>query len=149
VNTAGGSCWPVILAAGLGTRMRSRTPKVLHQLLGRPMLGYIVDAALEVAGRQPVIVYSPAVVAIRDVFAGAAEFALQDEPRGSGDALRAGLQAVAPDAAEVLVLNGDVPLLDPALLTALLEARREDHAAISVLTVDAVDPRRLGRVVRD
>jgi bifunctional UDP-N-acetylglucosamine pyrophosphorylase/glucosamine-1-phosphate N-acetyltransferase len=129
--------------------MRSRTPKVLHPLLGRPMLRYIVDAAWEVTGRRPVIVYSPAVAAICDAFADAAEFALQDEPRGSGDALRAGLTAVPDEAREVLVLNGDVPLIDPALLSELLEVRREDEAAISVLTVDAVDPRRLGRVVRD
>jgi bifunctional UDP-N-acetylglucosamine pyrophosphorylase/glucosamine-1-phosphate N-acetyltransferase len=113
------------------------------------MLAYIVDAARDAAGRRPVLVYSPPVAAICDVFADEAEFALQDEPRGSGDALRAGLSAVPEDAAEVLVLNGDVPLLDPDLLTELIEARREDAAAIAVLTVDAVDPRRLGRVVRD
>ena len=149
VTSADQPCWPVILAAGLGTRMRSRTPKVLHPLLGRPMLAYIVDAAREATGRRPVIVYSPPVAAIRDVFADEADFALQDEPRGSGDALRAGLTAVPDDAREVLVLNGDVPLIDAALLSELLDVRREDEAAISVLTVDAVDPRRLGRVVRD
>jgi bifunctional UDP-N-acetylglucosamine pyrophosphorylase/glucosamine-1-phosphate N-acetyltransferase len=129
--------------------MRSRTPKVLHPLLGRPMLAYIVDAARETTGRQPVIVYSPPVAAILDAFNGQAQFALQDEPRGSGEALRAGMTAVPHSAREVLVLNGDVPLLDPALLADLLDVRREDEAAISVLTVDAVDPRRLGRVVRD
>lgn len=142
-------CWPVILAAGLGTRMHSRTPKVLHPLLGRPLLGYIVDAAREATGRRPVIVYSPPVAAIRDVFAADADFALQDAPRGSGDALRAGVNAVPEDAGEILVLNGDVPLIDPALLADLLAVRREDEAAISVLTLDAVDPRRLGRVMRD
>ena len=129
--------------------MRSRTPKVLHPLLGRPMLGYIADAAREVTGRRPVIVWSPPVAAIRDAFAGEADFARQDEPRGSGDALRAGLMVVPEDAREVLVLNGDVPLVDPALLAELLDVRREDEAAISILTVDAVDPRRLGRIVRD
>jgi len=142
-------CWPVILAAGLGTRMGSRVPKVLHPLLGRPMLAYIVDAANSATGHEPVIVYSPAVAVIRDAFATGVQFALQDEPRGSGDALRAGLTGVPDDVSEVLVLNGDVPLLDAALLADLLEARREDEAAITVLTVDAVDPRRLGRVVRD
>ena len=129
--------------------MRSSTPKVLHPLLGRPMLAYIVDAARQATGQRPVIVYSPAVAAIRDAFADGADFAVQDEPRGSGDALRAGLSAVPANAADVLVLNGDVPLIDPDLLSDLLDVRREDAAAISVLTVDAVDPRRLGRVVRD
>jgi bifunctional UDP-N-acetylglucosamine pyrophosphorylase/glucosamine-1-phosphate N-acetyltransferase len=144
-----GSTTAVILAAGLGTRMRSHLPKVLHPLLGRPMLAYMVDAAVEATGRRPVVVWSPAVSAVRDAFAGTAELARQDEPRGSGDALRAGLAAVADDAREVLVLNGDVPLIDPALLSELLDVRREDEAAISVLTLDAIDPRRLGRVVRD
>src|SRR4029078_5732159 len=105
------TCWPVILAAGLGTQMRSRTPKVLPPLLGRPMLAYIVDAARDAAGRRPVIVYSPPVAAICDVFADEGELALQDQPRGSGDARRAGVSAVPEDATEVLVLNGDVPLL--------------------------------------
>ena len=143
------SCRPVILAAGLGTRMKSRTPKVLHPVLGRPMLAYIADAAQEATGQRPVIVWSPAVPAVRDAFEGVADLALQDEPRGSGDALRAGLAAVPAGAREVLVLNGDVPLIEASLLRELLEVRREDAAAISVLTVDAVDPRRLGRVVRD
>jgi bifunctional UDP-N-acetylglucosamine pyrophosphorylase/glucosamine-1-phosphate N-acetyltransferase len=143
------ACWPVILAAGLGTRMKSRRPKVLHPLLGRPMLAYIVDAAVEVTGRKPVVVYSPAVAAVRDAFADRATFALQDEPRGSGDALHAAITAVPDDAREVLVLNGDVPLVDADLLSDLLDVRREDEAAISVLTVDAVDPRRLGRILRD
>jgi bifunctional UDP-N-acetylglucosamine pyrophosphorylase / glucosamine-1-phosphate N-acetyltransferase len=129
--------------------MRSRTPKVLHPLLGRPMLGFMIEAAREVTGRPPVVVYSPPVAAIRDAFAVEAEFALQDEPRGSGDALRAGLTAVPEDAREILVLNGDVPLIEASLLTELLEVRREDQAAISVLTVTAQDPRRLGRIVRD
>jgi len=147
--TAGGpGLVPVILAAGLGTRMRSGLPKVLHPLLGRPMLAYVAEAARLATGRQPVIVYSPATAAIRDVLAGQAEFALQDEPRGTGDALRAGLAAVPLDATVLLVLNADVPLIEGALLAELLEVRAEDEAAIAMLTVDAVDPRRLGRVVR-
>jgi bifunctional UDP-N-acetylglucosamine pyrophosphorylase/glucosamine-1-phosphate N-acetyltransferase len=113
------------------------------------MLAYVLDAAADAAGRSPVVVYSPAVAALCEVFAGRAEFALQDEPRGSGDALRAGMAAVSDGADEVLVLIGDVPLLSAELLVDLLEVRREDAAAISVLTVDAVDPRRLGRVLRD
>jgi bifunctional UDP-N-acetylglucosamine pyrophosphorylase / glucosamine-1-phosphate N-acetyltransferase len=128
--------------------MRSGLPKVLHPLLGRPMLAYVAEAARVATGRQPVIVYSPATAAICDVLAGQAEFALQDEPRGTGDALRAGLAAVPSDASVLLVLNADVPLIEGELLAELLEVRAEDEAAIAMLTVDAIDPRRLGRVVR-
>ena len=104
----------VVLAAGLGTRMKSRTPKVLHPLLGRPMLAYVLDAArAATGGGRPVVVYSPPTSAVRDAFSGEAEMALQAEPIGTGDALRAGLVAVLADADEVLVLIGDVPRIHP------------------------------------
>ncbi len=142
----------VVLAAGLGTRMRSATPKVLHHLCGRPMLAYLLDAwaatADGAAGPPPIVVYSPPVEAIRAAFAGRATFALQDEPRGSGDAVRAAMAAVPPDATEILVLNGDVPLVTGADLDAILEARRADDAAVALASVFAADPDQLGRVVR-
>jgi bifunctional UDP-N-acetylglucosamine pyrophosphorylase/glucosamine-1-phosphate N-acetyltransferase len=142
----------VVLAAGLGTRMRSETPKVLHQLCGRPMLAYVLDAWVSTqdgaAGGRPIVVFSPAVAALIDVFADRAVFALQDEPRGTGDAVGAAL-AIVPDAAtEILVLSGDVPLVTGSDLDAILEARREDDAAIALASVFAADPAELGRVVR-
>ncbi|HET9755245.1 MAG TPA: bifunctional UDP-N-acetylglucosamine diphosphorylase/glucosamine-1-phosphate N-acetyltransferase GlmU [Candidatus Limnocylindrales bacterium] len=155
----------VVLAAGLGTRMKSALPKVLHLLCGRPMLAYVLDAWSEAAGEpestgeaesadttttatRPIIVYSPAVDAIREPFSDRADFALQAEPRGSGDAVRAALPAVPDDAAEILVLYGDVPLVTAEDLRAILDARREDDAAIALATFFAADPDRLGRVVR-
>lgn len=143
----------VIMAAGLGTRMKSRTPKVLHPLCGRPMLAYVLDAWAEVtpslAAAPPVVVYSPPVAAVRDAGLGEAiRFALQDVPRGTADALRAGLAEVPEDAAEVLVLSGDVPLILGAQLLAVLEQRRLDDAAIALASVFAADPASLGRVVR-
>ncbi|HSO29874.1 MAG TPA: bifunctional UDP-N-acetylglucosamine diphosphorylase/glucosamine-1-phosphate N-acetyltransferase GlmU [Candidatus Sulfomarinibacteraceae bacterium] len=143
----------VIMAAGLGTRMKSRTPKVLHPLCGRPMLAYVLDAWAEVtpslAAAPPVVVYSPPVAAVRDAGLGEAiRFALQDVPRGTADALRAGLAEVPEDATEVLVLSGDVPLVVGAQLLAVLEQRRLDDAAIALASVFAADPASLGRVVR-
>src|SRR5687768_6412003 len=144
----------VVLAAGLGTRMKSALPKVLHPLCGRPMLAYVLDAwgAAAAAGgvtpTRPVIVYSPAVEALRQVFADRAEFALQQEPRGTGDAVRAAMAAVPDDATEVLILSGDVPLISATDLEAILEARRQDDAAIALATVFAADPAELGRIVR-
>lgn len=142
----------VILAAGLGTRMRSSLPKVLHPLCGRPMLAYVLDAwATSTAGAgagRPVVVYSPAVEAIREPFQDRAVFALQAEPRGTGDAVAAALAAVPETATEVVVLSGDVPLVLAADLDAVLEARRQDDAAIALATVFAADPAGLGRIVR-
>jgi bifunctional UDP-N-acetylglucosamine pyrophosphorylase/glucosamine-1-phosphate N-acetyltransferase len=133
--------------------MKSALPKVLHPLCGRPMLAYVLDAWIEANGdaadaSRPVVVYSPPVEAIRAPFAERAEFALQDEPKGTGDAVRAALAAVPDDAVEVLVLSGDVPLVTGDDLRAVLDARREDDAAIALATVFAADPDRLGRVVR-
>lgn len=128
--------------------MRSRVPKVLHPLCGRPMLAYVLDAAAEATGSRPVVVHSPATDAVRAAFDGVADMALQDEPRGTGDAVRAGLAALPDDVEEVLVVSGDVPLVRAGLLEALLDARRLDHAAIALVAVDAIDPTGLGRVVR-
>jgi len=139
----------VVLAAGLGTRMKSATPKVLHRLCGRPMIEYVLDAADTATGSRPIVVFSPATGAVRDAVASRADTALQDEPRGTGDALRAALESLPAEAEEILVLSGDVPLVKADLLEALLEARALDHAAMSLVAVDALDPTGLGRVVRN
>jgi bifunctional UDP-N-acetylglucosamine pyrophosphorylase / glucosamine-1-phosphate N-acetyltransferase len=137
--------------------MRSRTPKILHPLCGRPMLAYVLDAwdhaAVElngtaVAGAAPVVVYSPATDAVRDVVGARGRLALQDVPRGTGDAVRAALAELPEDVDEVLVLSGDVPLVLADQLVAVIEQRRLDDAAITLASVFAADPGELGRVVR-
>jgi bifunctional UDP-N-acetylglucosamine pyrophosphorylase/glucosamine-1-phosphate N-acetyltransferase len=129
--------------------MRSSLPKVLHRICGRPMVDYVLDAAVAATGARPLVVYSPATEAVRDAVATRADAALQDAPLGTGDALRAALAALDDDVDDILVLSGDVPLVRPDLLTALLEARGMDHAAIALVSVDAIDPTGLGRVVRN
>lgn len=137
----------VILAAGLGTRMKSRLPKVLHLLCGRPMLAYVIDAAREATGEKPLVVYSPATELIREVFADQAEFALQEEPRGTGDALRAALAAIGDDVEEVIVLSGDVPLIEPESVTWMIETRRARDAVMALAVTEGSDPTGYGRVV--
>jgi bifunctional UDP-N-acetylglucosamine pyrophosphorylase/glucosamine-1-phosphate N-acetyltransferase len=140
------------MAAGLGTRMKSRTPKLLHELAGRPMVAYVIDAGRAVSGRRPLVVTSPATAAVRDALGDTVDYALQAEPRGTGDAVAAAIAALGPDLDaidEVLVLTGDAPLLEASLLEELLVERRLDEAAIALVAVDAIDPAHLGRVVRD
>jgi bifunctional UDP-N-acetylglucosamine pyrophosphorylase/glucosamine-1-phosphate N-acetyltransferase len=137
------------MAAGLGTRMKSRTPKLLHALAGRPMIAYVVDAAREATGRRPLVVTSPATAAVRDALGDEVDYALQAEPRGTGDAVAAALAALPAEVDEILVLTGDAPLLESSLLEELLEERRLDQAAIGLVAVDAIEPGRLGRVIRD
>lgn len=142
----------IVLAAGLGTRMRSERPKVLHELCGRPMLAYVLDAwASTTSGASapaPIVVYSTPVEAVATAFAGRATFALQATPTGTGDAVRVGLASVPDGVTEVLVLSGDVPLVTGADIEAVLEARRADGAAIALASVFSADPAELGRVVR-
>jgi N-acetylglucosamine-1-phosphate uridyltransferase (contains nucleotidyltransferase and I-patch acetyltransferase domains) len=139
---------PVVLAAGLGTRMKSAKPKVLHELCGRPMLAYVLDAANAVSDRRPLIVYSPHTAAITEVFRDRADFALQATPRGTGDALDAALAVAPKDVSEMLVLSGDVPLVDPMLLAELIETRRQRGAAMALIAVATFEPDGLGRVIR-
>jgi bifunctional UDP-N-acetylglucosamine pyrophosphorylase / glucosamine-1-phosphate N-acetyltransferase len=128
--------------------MRSRQPKLLHELCGRPMLAYVIDAATAASGARPLVVYSPQTAAVQAAFSAEADFALQDEPRGTGDAIRAALVALPDDVGEILVVSGDVPRVQPGLLGDLLEARRLDDGAIALVAVETDDPRGLGRVVR-
>ena len=139
----------VIMAAGLGTRMKSRTPKLLHQVCGRPMLAYVIDAAREATGSPPLVVYSRHTAAICDVFAGEADFVLQDDPRGTADAVRVALGVLPADTADIAVINGDIPLIEASLIADLIAVRQEEQAVVAILTIDAVDPTGLGRVVRD
>jgi molybdopterin-guanine dinucleotide biosynthesis protein A len=138
----------VVLAGGLGTRMKSGTPKLLHSLCGRPMLAYVLDAARAATGADPVVVYSRATAALREAFPAGVSFALQERPDGTGDALRAGLTAVPADADEVVVLSGDVPLIEAEVVTRVLERRRDAGATVALVSFDAWEPGRLGRVIR-
>ena len=132
------------MAAGLGTRMKSSLPKHLHPLLGRRLVDWVVEAARQVGPDPLVVVSSPD---HRDAFAGV-EVAVQDEPLGTGDAVRAARAAV-DGATDVLVLSGDHPLLTGAALDELLAAHREAGAAATVLSFEPPDPRSYGRIVRD
>lgn len=139
----------VVLAAGKGTRMKSALPKVLHPLLGRPMLAYAIEAAEQATGRPPVVVVGHQAAAVREAFAGAGvTFVTQDPPLGTGDAVRQSQQA-AGEARWVLVTNGDMPLLRGETLRKLLVAQQNHPGPITMLAVIAEDPRGFGRVVRD
>ena len=133
------------MAAGLGTRMRSAVPKHLHPLLGRRLVEWVIGAA-EGAGADPlVVVTSPDA---RDAFAGR-RVAVQEEPRGTGDAVRAARSQLDGFEGDVLVLNGDVPGLTGQLLSDLLQTHQSEDAAATVLSFEPADVRAYGRIVRD
>jgi len=137
----------VVLAAGQGTRMRSRTPKVLHELCGRPLVAWPVAAAREAGADQVVVVGGPD-GALAGHLPPGTELAVQAEPRGTADAVLAAAEYF-PRGGDVLVLSGDVPLVTPELLNALVERHRSDQAVATVATMAPADPRGYGRIVRD
>lgn len=98
------------------------------------MLAYVLDAAREATGQRPLVVYSPATAQVREVFADDADFVLQEAPRGTADAVRVALDAIAEEVADLLVLNGDKPLASAAPLRALLDRRTSTGATVMLTT---------------
>jgi bifunctional UDP-N-acetylglucosamine pyrophosphorylase/glucosamine-1-phosphate N-acetyltransferase len=133
------------MAAGLGTRMRSATPKHLHPLLGRRVVDWVLEAARPLGAEPLVVVASPESA---DAF-GELEVAVQQRPLGTGDAVTAARSALEGRARDVLVLSGDAPLLTHELLEGLVVEHRRADAAATVLSFEPDDPGEYGRIVRD
>jgi bifunctional UDP-N-acetylglucosamine pyrophosphorylase / glucosamine-1-phosphate N-acetyltransferase len=137
----------VIMAAGLGTRMKSETPKHLHSLLGRRMVDWVIEAT-RAAGPDPlVVVTSPETK--QTIEADGITVAVQPEARGTGDAVAAARDALAGFDGDVLVLSGDSPLLTPELLEGLVRTHRDENAAATLLTFEANRRLPYGRVLRN
>lgn len=137
----------LILAAGQGTRMRSQTPKVLHDLCGIPMVLWPVRAALVAGAERVVVVDSPA-RACEGVLPEGVELAVQPQPDGTGGAVRAAAEHIDADA-PVVVLSGDVPLVSAESIRELVDAHASSGAAATMATAVLDDPTGYGRVVRD
>ena len=135
----------VVMAAGIGTRMKSATPKHLHPILGRRMVDWVVDAARGAGVERLVVVASPQT---SDLLEGV-EVAVQEEPLGTGDAVRQARAALEGFGGDILVLNGDVPALRPETIHALVETHRGAGAAATVLSFEPADAGAYGRIVRD
>jgi bifunctional UDP-N-acetylglucosamine pyrophosphorylase/glucosamine-1-phosphate N-acetyltransferase len=137
----------VIMAAGKGTRMRSARPKVLHSLGGRPLLGHVLAAAEALEPARCVVVTGHGAEAVEAAFAGPQRAFVRQEPQlGTGHAVQQAVPEL-PDDGVVLVLNGDVPLVRPETLRALVDACGGERLAL--LTVTLANPFGYGRIVRD
>jgi bifunctional UDP-N-acetylglucosamine pyrophosphorylase / glucosamine-1-phosphate N-acetyltransferase len=136
----------VILAAGQGTRMRSRVPKVLHDLCGRPMIAWSVAAALEAGAGKVVVVDGPD-KPLDGQLPNGIELAIQPQANGTGGAVLAAADHVGDE--PVLVLNGDVPLVTAELLKGLLQAHEAAGVQATLASTELDDPSGYGRVVRN
>jgi bifunctional UDP-N-acetylglucosamine pyrophosphorylase/glucosamine-1-phosphate N-acetyltransferase len=139
----------IVLAAGQGTRMRSRIPKVLHPLAGRPMVEHVLDALAEAGIARTVVVTGHGADAVEAAIGDRAATVRQEPQRGTADAVRIALEAFPLDADELVVTMGDVPLQPSALVTDLLAALREDRAAMTLVAARLDDPTGYGRILRD
>ncbi|HYC22694.1 MAG TPA: bifunctional UDP-N-acetylglucosamine diphosphorylase/glucosamine-1-phosphate N-acetyltransferase GlmU [Candidatus Bathyarchaeia archaeon] len=140
----------VILAAGQGTRMKSQKAKVLHPLGGRPLIRHVLEAVRPLDAREQIVVVGFQARQVEQACAGfAARFVEQTEQRGTGHAVRCAQPALEAFTGDVLILYGDVPLLETETLRRLIRAHRERRSTLSLLTTTVAEPSGYGRIVRD
>lgn len=137
----------VILAAGQGTRMRSQTPKMLHPLCGRSLVGWPVAAA-RAAGADTIVVVDSAAKTLAGHLPEGVITVVQEQPDGTGGAVRAAAEQIDAGAT-VVVLPGDVPLIGAETIAVLVAAHEAEQAAATMATMILADPAGYGRVVRD
>ena len=143
----------VVLAAGYGTRMKSELPKVMHGLLGRPMIDWAVAAVEGCSHHPPVLVVGHGQELVRAFMGDRVQYAVQEQLLGTGHAVLQALPFLKGRSDVVTVTYGDMPLLQGATITALVETfgqarARDDGLAIAMLTVERSDPQGFGRIVR-
>ncbi|SMC41486.1 bifunctional UDP-N-acetylglucosamine pyrophosphorylase / Glucosamine-1-phosphate N-acetyltransferase/UDP-N-acetylglucosamine pyrophosphorylase [Desulfocicer vacuolatum DSM 3385] len=141
----------IVLAAGKGSRMKSDLPKVLHEINGQSMIYSVLSCAVSLLGRQVVVVVGHAAALVQksvsrdfDVL-----FARQEALLGTGDAVKSALPVLPRKVAHVLVLCGDVPMIQPRTLAGLIEFHRREQNDVSVLSVHLENPTGYGRVILD
>lgn len=148
VSTAPTSARVVILAAGKGTRMKSRLAKVLHPLSGRPFIDHCLSQAQRATDAPPVVVVHPDAVDVQRSLSGRCDIAFQTEQLGTGHAVRMAAAAAA-GASDVIVMYGDMPLIRAETLRQMLQTRRASGAAVALATLITPNARGFGRITRD
>ena len=141
----------IVLAAGEGTRMKSRHPKVMHKLLDMPLVWWVVRAAREAGAERTIVVVGNGAQEVRDLFADDedVEFVEQTERLGTGHAVKTVKEAVGGFEGPVVVLAGDAPLIRPETIRSLVDATTTGHNACTVLTMTPPDPTGYGRIYRE
>jgi len=148
-DDAAASLAVVILAAGAGTRMRSSLPKPLHELGGRPLVGYALRAAATLHADTTVVVVGHRADDVRAALGDGHVFATQESQQGTAHAVEVAMPHIPKIASVVLVLFSDTPLLREATLAALLDLHHTERAKVTLLTARVADPAAYGRIIRD
>jgi len=138
----------VILAAGKGTRMKSKLYKVLHPVAGKPMVQHVVDQLATLGVKRQVVIVGHGAESVKEVLGTSVEYALQSEQLGTGHAVQMAEPVLGNEQGATLVVCGDTPLLTSDTLASLLQHHAETNAKVTVLTALADDPTGYGRIVR-
>ena len=144
----------LVLAAGLGTRMKSNLAKVLHKLDGRPLIAHVCRTAAELSAKKIVVVVGHQASEVQkavetELGKVSAGFAHQSQQRGTGDAVAAARDALSEAGSIVLILSGDVPLVKTETLRNLIETHQRENSSCTILTIRMENPTGYGRIVRD
>lgn len=139
----------VILAAGKGTRMQSKTQKILHQVGGKPMVQHAFEAAEDVADSRPVLVVGPGETGVEALLGNRGRYVVQAERLGTGHATRMAEPMLRGHTDQVIVTYADMPLLRPETLRRLAETQATTDAAVAMLSVIGDPASSFGRIVRD
>lgn len=138
----------IVLAAGKGTRMKSNLPKVLHQVCGRPMVHYAINAAQMSGAEKTVLVVGHGAEEVQKYLGECVVYALQGEQLGTGHAVQSALPAISEDYDTILVTYGDMPLLTAGTLQKLLQTQTNNSGPVSMVTMISEDPKGFGRIIR-
>ena len=139
----------IVLAAGAGTRMKSDKPKVAHEVLGKPLVNWVLDAAEEAGIERLVTVVGHKREQVIPLVEDRAEIVVQEEQRGTAHAVLSCSDALADFEGSLLVLSGDCPLITSETMRALIDMRESNDAAVVVLTMEMADPTGYGRIIRE
>ena len=139
----------IVLAAGAGTRMKSDKPKVAHEVLGKPLVNWVLDAAEEAGIERLVTVVGHKREQVIPLVDDRAEIVVQEEQRGTAHAVLSCSDALADFEGSLLVLSGDCPLITSETMKALIDMRESNDAAVVVLTMEMADPTGYGRIIRE
>lgn len=138
----------IVLAAGAGTRMKSKKPKVAHEVLGKPLVRWVVDAAREAGVEHVVSVVGHAREQVAPLVEGDTEIVVQEQQNGTAGAVAVCADALADFDGSLVVLSGDCPLISSETIAALVKVREDADAAVVVLSMELENPFGYGRIIR-
>ena len=139
----------VILAAGMGTRMKSKMPKVLHKVCGKPLSKWVIDASKAAGADKVCAVVGHKAETVKEVLGDVCEFALQTEQKGTGHAVMQAIDVIKNSKGEVVILNGDTPLITAETINKAIEYHKNNGNQATVITAILDDATGYGRIVRD